>query len=216
MTYPPQPGQYPGSGGFPQPLGQYPPPQYPGGVGPESMQRPSGGAAITAGVLGLLGALFAIVFAIVDFSSTKDVAGSKAAWVLWMQAITYTIEVLTLGPGSVLLFLRKTAGRWLVVTGCLVHIVQGIVAVIWVLSLNQAVVPDNRRAFVAGVGVGGLLIVLTPAIVTTILVLLPVTGRWLAWAKQPPAQPPAYGPPPGYGPPSGYGPSSGYGPPPGA
>lgn len=218
MTYPPQPGQNPGSGGFPQPPGQYPSPmpQYPGGTDPELRQQPSGGTAIAAGVLGVLGALFGIVFALIDFNSAKDLAGTKVAWLVWMQAIAYTIEVVTLGPGSILLFVRKAAGRWLVLAGSLVQVVQGIVAVIAMLSLSQNLIPDKSRATVAGAGIGGLLVVLAPAIATVILLVVPATGRWLAWAKQRPGMPPAYGQPSGYGPPPGYGQSSGYGPPPGA
>jgi hypothetical protein len=229
MTYPPAPGQYPGSDGFPQQPGQYPGmPQYPGGVDAAVAQKPSGGTAIAAGVLGILGALFGVIFAILNFTSTKVLSGSRFEWLAWMQGVAYTIEVLTLGPGSILLFVRKTAGRWLVLTGSVVQLVQAIVALIALLSMGLHASADVSGAEAAGATTGGLLIMLTPAVATAILTLLPVTGRWLAWGRQesvqPYGQPPAYGPPsvpPGYGqppgfgqPPGGYGQAPGYGQPP--
>ncbi|HKS46942.1 MAG TPA: hypothetical protein VJT49_17895 [Amycolatopsis sp.] len=217
MTYPPPPGQYPGSGGLPQQPGQYPSasPVYPGGNDPELLAKPSGGTAIAAGVLGILGALFGAIFAIINFGSTKNLAGSEISWVVWMQAAAYVIEAVTLGPGSIMLFMRKSAGRWLVLAGSLVHIAQAFIALITVLSLGYA--PANvSSAEAAGASTGGLLVVLSPAIATVILTLLPLTGRWLAWGDKQSTQSPSYGSPQAYGQQPGYGQPQqpGYGQPP--
>jgi hypothetical protein len=225
MTYPPPPGQYPGSGGFPQQPGQYPPPpsmpQYPGGIDGPRQLEPHGGVAVAAGVLGILGALFGVIFALLNFDSIQVLQGSRLEWVIWLQAFAYTIEVITLGPGSILIFVRRTAGRWLVMTGCVVQLAQAITALVAVLAMGVQLSNQESGAVAVGSTTGGLLIVLTPAIATLILTALPVTGRWLSWKRRAP-ETPLYGPPPGapgYGPPPGYGqapgPGPGYGPPPG-
>ncbi|WP_246127607.1 hypothetical protein [Amycolatopsis rhizosphaerae] len=174
-------------------------PQYPGGV--DLQRKPSGGTAIAAGVLAAAGALFGILFAIRNFSTLDMLAHTKLAWVGWMQAIAYVIEVITLGPGAVLLFMRKTPGRWLVLTGSAVQIAQGIIALaaVWSSGIYSS---RLSNAEMMGATAGGLFVVLIPAIATVILAALPITGRWLAWGNQPPSvqQPPAYGQqPPGFG-----------------
>lgn len=205
MTYPPQPGQYPGSGAFPQSPGQYPAmppmPQYPGAGGQQAGLPPSGGTAITAGVLAVLGFLWATYCAIVAFSGMGGLADNSLAWVVWLSAIGYVLELLLLGPGSILLFIRKPAGRWMVVIGCLLHIVLVTVTIIGTLS-QAANALGNTGAVAAVGGIAGF-IVLVPAIATLVLALVPLTGRWIAWGSQPPA--PSYGQPPNYGPPPGYG-----------
>ncbi|MGH3437778.1 MAG: hypothetical protein ACRDRN_15080 [Sciscionella sp.] len=179
--YGPQPGQYPGSGGFPQ---APPPPAYPGYPGGADLanQRPSGGTAITAGVLAILGAVWAIILGIVDFS-VAPAAGQSIAWVVWLQAIVYVIEFFTLLPGAIMLFMRKSLGRWLIVVGCAAHIVQGIVAFIGVVLIANAF--NNQSSAFVGGGVVGILVVLLPAIATLILALVPLTGRWVAWGSRP-------------------------------
>lgn len=202
--YPAQPGQYQGQvpGGMPPQYGQYgqmpPMPQmspYPVGNDQSMMSPPSGGTAITAGVLAILGALWAIVTAIVNLSIAGQAGGSPIAWVVWMQGIAFAVEVLTLGPGSIMLLTRRSAGQWLVAIGCALHIVQGIVGVIAIVSIGHVgSVQLSGPAMVGGTFVGTVLVLL-PAIATLILVLLPQTGRWCAWRRRP-AAPIAYAPPP--------------------
>lgn len=190
MTYPQQPGQYPDQ----QPPGQYPTggyppappapyPNYPGGIDP--MARPSGGTAITAAVLAIIGAAWAIFICIGGFSTAPDAQG-PLSWMVWMQAVVYLVEVCTLLPGAILMLTRKPIGRWLVVLGCAIHIVQGIVAVIAVAGAVSDQIENSAQAF--GAGTVGLVVVLAPAIATLVLALVPLTGRWIAWGRQPAQQ----------------------------
>ena len=187
MTYPPQPGQYPPA-----------PPPYPGEQYPVA-QPPSGGTAITAGVLAILGALWGVAIGAINFGVLGDVA-DDLRWLVILQGTVYILEFVTLLPGAILLFLRKPVGRWLVVTGSALHILQGIVA-LTVIASDDRFTGDLDGPAAIGGGAGGLLVVLSPAIATLVLALLPLTGRWCAWQKQPPSPPPYQGPPPGYGPP---------------
>ncbi|WP_043841708.1 hypothetical protein [Amycolatopsis taiwanensis] len=195
MTYPPAPEQYPNSGGFSQPPGQYPGmPPSPGGVDPQP--KPSGGTALTAAAFAIAGTVFGIIFAIGNFDSAGyDELGGIAL----MQGIAYLIEVVTLGLGATLLFMRKALGRWLALTGSVVHVVQWIIAVLSVASALS----------IPGLGLGGpiaVLVMSAPAIATAVLLMVPLTGRWLAWGNQPqPGQQPAYGTPPMPGQQPGYG-----------
>lgn len=210
MTYPPQP---PGAGSSPQqPPGGFmpmPPPAYPsspGGVEPAA--KPSGGTAIAAGVLASLGGVWAIIFSIVDLRDASEFAtsGVPHVWALWLQPIAYIVEVVTLLPGAILLLVRKPVGRWLVVAGSLVHIVQVIVVVSAMLSTvtDQAKVPGQ---LVVSGGIIAVVVMLLPAIATLVLALVPLTGRWVNWgrrpsdpvAQYPPSQPP--GGQPGQAPP---------------
>ncbi|WP_222426551.1 hypothetical protein [Amycolatopsis rhizosphaerae] len=198
MTYPPPPGHYPGM------------PQYAGGVNQTIQPRPSAGTAIAAGALAAMGSALALTFVIDTFGLAVGLGGTRFTWLGWTQAFAYLIEVLTLGPGAVVLFLRKPLGRWLVLTGSLVQIAQGIIALIilWSSGLSSAAMMSGNA--------GGIFLVLAIAIATAILAALPITGRWLASRNQLPAvplpllyaqQPPAYGQqqpgfppqPPGYG-----------------
>lgn len=161
-------------------------PAYPQGYGSGMpLQAPSGGTAITAGVLGILGAVWAIIAALANVDAISSASGLSIAWVIDMQIVAFVIELLTLGPGSIMLLMRRMAGRWLVGFGAAVHILQGIIAVIAFLNLNAVAAQSgvSTGAFVGG-GVLGALIVLAPAIATLVLVLLPLTGRWCAWHTQ--------------------------------
>lgn len=162
-------------------------------------QTPSGGTAITAGVLGALGALAAIwmTFAYFIAASTftnlandPDMTGvPHIAWAFWTTGIVAVLEVFTLGIGSVLLFVRKSAGRWLVTVGCILHILVGIVVVIAFASIGSAAADlrdSDASAMTSGYSVM-MGVALIPAIATLILVLLKPTARWLAWGKQPQA-----------------------------
>lgn len=191
MTFQEQPGGYPQS----QPP-QYPsyPGNYPGGGIDQSTKPPSGGTAITAGVLAALGAVWGAYAGISNLAATSD-AADETAWIVWMQGIVFLVELVTLGPGAILMFLRKPVGRWLTAGGSALHIIQGVVALIGITSLVSDHI-SNSAAFL-GAGAVGLVIVLLPAIATLVLALVPLTGRWLAWGSaRSPQQPPQMQQPP--------------------
>lgn len=179
--YPQQPG-YPQQSGYPQQPGQYPAPPppmapFPGG-NDVHQQPPSKGTTIAAAVLAVLGAIWAL-FGTISSLAAVGATGPGSELVMLTQAIAYPIEILTLGIGAALLFMRRDLGRWLVVAGSVVHIIMSIIAVFGMLS---AIDPSSELGgAAAGFGVVGLLIVLAPAIATIILALLPPTGRWLSW-----------------------------------
>lgn len=161
-------------------------PAYPQGYGSGMpIQAPSGGTAITAGVLGILGAVWAIIAALANVDAISAASGLSIAWVIDMQIVAFVIELLTLGPGSIMLLMRRMGGRWLVAFGCAIHILQGIIAVIAFLNFTTGAVQSGVST---GVFVGGdvlyELIVLAPAVATLVLVLVPLTGRWCAWRIQ--------------------------------
>ena len=150
-------------------------------------------------MLGALGALAAIwmTFAYFIAASTftnlandPDMTGvPHIAWAFWTTGIVAVLEVFTLGIGSVLLFVRKSAGRWLVTVGCILHILVGIVVVIAFASIGSAAADlrdSDASAMTSGYSVM-MGVALIPAIATLILVLLKPTARWLAWGKQPQA-----------------------------
>lgn len=199
MTYPQNPEQYPGSapGGMPAQYGPGPsmPPApmspYPGGIDPVT-SKPSGGTAITAAILALLGAVWAIIAGLEDFNDFNALDGTQFAWVVKMQAIVFALELITLAPGAILLFMRRPAGRWLIAVGSAAHIIQGIVAVVGIEG-SGAIGSTQLSGEAVGSSVVGLLVVLIPAIATLVLVLVPLTGRWCAWRTGRPAQHDTYG-----------------------
>lgn len=181
MAYPPQQGQnpYPGM------------PQYPAGGYPASVQAPSGGTAITAGVLAILGAVWAIIAAILNVSATSALAGSSLLGWVWVQVIVFVIELFTLGPGAILLLTRRPQGRVLIAIGCVLHILQGIVGAVIILGDTGTTLSGGANSAMIGGGVIGVFIALAPAIATLILVSVPLTGRWVGWrtAQLPNANP---------------------------
>lgn len=182
MSYPQQPGEYPAD----QP-GQYPaapPPPFPGGN--EMTSQPSKGTTIAAAILAVLGAIWAVIIAISSFMLVSGATDATAPvpWVVWMQAIAYVVEVLALGGGAAALFMRKSIGRWLVTAGSVIHIIQGIIALIGFANANN--LSDSEQVMTIGNRTFGLIIALLPAIATIILALLPPTARWLNWT--PPQQ----------------------------
>lgn len=160
-------------------------PAYPQGYGSGMpVQSPSGGTAITAGVLGILGAVFAIIAALLYIGALSSLSGSSIAWMIDMAIIVFVVEVLTLGTGSIMLLMRRTAGRWMVAFGSAIHIALLIVIVALGLSSSQVAETGLSKGEIIGGGVGETLIVLAPAIATLVLVLVPLTGRWCAWRTQ--------------------------------
>lgn len=181
MSYPQQPGEYPAG----QP-GQYPgqappPPQPPFPGGNEMTNPPSKGTTIAAAILAILGALFGVFGAISSFAGTAGAVDTAHIpdSVMWLQAIAFVLEVFTLGGGATALFMRKNIGRWLVVAGSAIHIIQSVVGTI--MLANSVSDKMETPAVAIGGGVAGMIIALLPAIATLILALLPPTGRWLNW-----------------------------------
>ncbi|SFP38101.1 hypothetical protein SAMN05421810_102415 [Amycolatopsis arida] len=232
MSYP----QYPAPSGFPPAPGQIDP-----------ARPPSGGTAITAGVLAVLGGLFAIYSAISSFtivSVMKSLLAEEAitpeqrrsletAVPDWAQTygvvsgVAQLVVVALLITGGVLLFVKKSPGRWLVVAGCAAVIVLNIASVVVGSTLAADVTSalpgtssqDAELASDIAIGFTVIFAIITsvPAIATLILAAVPATGRWCAYGRQAaggptqPAQPPGYpqsGPfpqPTGYGQPGAYG-----------
>jgi hypothetical protein len=221
MSYPDSPGQYSApeanSGGFPQPP---PPPRpgqhypqfsaYPGAFGPAAVRGPAGRAAIASAVLAIEGAVFALVLMFFDFDLMKLLRLTDYAWVSWLLLAVCLIELCTLLPGGILVLARRTAGRWLIVVGCLVHLVLGILSLVSASSVHGRASGLELRTS-SGLTTIDLLAALLPAILTMIFVLLPVTTAWLTWRDPSPiyGQPPFHG-----GPQVPYG-QAPYGPPPG-
>lgn len=208
MTYP----QYPQSGGMPSHPG------YADGEPPAS-----GGTAITAGVLAILGGLYAIWQAFVSFGFGAAIQSEAVRadltpeervafddvvpdWVgaagIGMGGLQLLLVVLLL-VGAIMLFLKKPAGRWMVVAGCGLAIAGAVVAYVMVdvlmsdmidraneISGSQVDTAGATTVMNAVVGIGAL-IVSIPAVVTLVLALLPSTARWCAQGTRKAA--PAYG-----------------------
>src|SRR5699024_3687796 len=198
VSYPLQPGQ--------NPYGQAPMAPFPGSNEMAS-RPPSKGTTIATAILAVLGALWAIIQTIGSFtqvSSNSAELPELLNWLPWMQAIAFTVEVLTLGAGAVLLFMRKSLGRWLVTAGAAVHIIQGIVSVIAIVNspaFTESGLTESEQSVAVGAGIVGLIIGLLPALATLILALLPPTGRWLNWTAPQQGGFPQQG---GYPPQGGY------------
>ncbi|MEU7139427.1 hypothetical protein ABZ942_08280 [Nocardia sp. NPDC046473] len=168
-------------------------PQYPGGYNPypaysPGMSAPSGATAITAGVLACVGAVgelfsggISVVFGIIgtqlgEYDKTGLFSkGWFQTWAIVTGAIGLLAAVL-LGVGAVAMFTRKSFGRMLVVVGCVVVVIAGIVGSVLFHSLDTS---TNSLNSMSG-RVGGLFSLIFP-IATAILALLPQTSRWLAY-----------------------------------
>ncbi|MGW4098542.1 hypothetical protein [Mycobacterium sp. NPDC004974] len=138
--YPPQPG-YPQQPGFPPMLGQpqqpgFPQqPGYPGGQPPYALAsgEPSGATGMIAATLAGLGGVLGVgagavaVFGLVAIGSLRHASGGTYALMV-VSMLLSIIFGLTLLVGAVLLFQRKMIGRWLVVGGCAVAILGGLVS----------------------------------------------------------------------------------------
>ena len=187
----PYPGAvYPG-GVYPGPV--YPGPVYPGGAYPVTevvVRPPSGGAAITAGVLAVLGAIAAILLAVYGIGEMASIGSDSDAadgiWMLWLLSLAAVLEVITLGWGSVLLFMRHPGGRRLVAAGCLAHILMVSIVASGIIAMasDDPADPSLTDEIIGLVTVG--ILMLIPAIVTLIVVLTPATGQWLRWSPQQP------------------------------
>lgn len=216
MNYPSYPGgngpqqgggypAYPGSGGMPYPQMR---PTEGGGEPP-----PSGGTAITAGVLAILGGLFLalaawVSFALIDFvtrawreggipaEDVQELENLLPEWLTTYTTITgigYIAASLLLLVGALLLLMRNAVGRWMVIAGCAICIVVAIAGFIAGPALVDDMISAARQKFgnqvpepeLGASAFGGtVFIVIIPALVTLILAAIPPTGRWIAAGKR--------------------------------
>lgn len=208
---PPGGQSYP-SGGIPYP--QMPPTQ--GGGEPPA----SGGTAITAGVLAVLGGLFIafaswVTFDLIDFVTrawsergipSDGVSQLESLLPDWLSTYTtlagigYAVAALLLLVGSCLMLMRSMAGRWMVVAGCVVVIVvavsgmiAGPAAVTEMVDAAQAKFGSRIGEPSLGVSAAGptVFVIIMPALATLILALVPLTGRWIDAGRHKPLPPQA-------------------------
>lgn len=181
--YPAQPGGYP------------PMPQHPAQL--DAGPPPSGGTAITAAVLSILGTLAGVWQAILGFVIVAQ--GQLGLGLTLGIGGTFTCGLL--GAGAATVFVRKPIARWLITAGCAVAVVMIAVLMVVLGVLGQSSIEADPRvdedvdgAYLAGyLAVLGLLTAI-PAIATGVLALLPLTRRYLEWNRQLQGPPP-YGPP---------------------
>ncbi|MCV7066666.1 hypothetical protein H7H51_14835 [Mycolicibacterium farcinogenes] len=177
---------FPQQPGWPQHQGWPQQPGYPGGY-PLKPPGPSGATAIFAGILAIPGGLVGIalggvaIFAI--FISSQE---EREAWMYLTPLIGFGYG-LSLVIGAVSLFRRKSIGRRLVVGGCAVLIVIGIVFVGGAITESHADFDSVGIPMIVG---------LVFPILTLVLAMLPSTARWIR-AKQNVVVPPYYPPYPG-------------------
>lgn len=152
----PQPGFPPP--GYPQP--GYPGPGYPGGF----VQRPSGGTAITAGVLAVIIGMLCVIGTFALLVVAVD-GGDGEAYLYGVVAVIGAIALLWL-MGGILLFRRKTAGR-----------------VILIVMSALGVLGNLGTMGVSGGARGGLGMLIAATIL--VLAAVPATGRWIAAGRVP-------------------------------
>ncbi|MCF6425532.1 MULTISPECIES: hypothetical protein [Amycolatopsis] len=141
-------------------------------------RQPRGGTAITAGVLGCLGALWAIAAAVTNLAAIDETA-TGVQWVLGMRGMGYLVEFVLLLTGAVLLFSRKAAGRWLLVGGSALHVVQTLVAGVGYELADLVYVDKAGPSYVHG-DFAIVFLQILPAVVTLVMALVPATARWCA------------------------------------
>ncbi|MFL0289825.1 hypothetical protein ACJH6J_02115 [Mycobacterium sp. SMC-18] len=173
--YPPQPVY---QQGYPQPVG------YPGGYPPMPPAPPSGGTAIGAAVLSILGALANGGMALAGFSSIARIRSESAASFpggTYALAIVFVasglVAALLLIVGATMLFMRKMPSRWLITAGCALVIGGTVIS----YGLHNAI-----SEYEGGPRLGflGLLF----PILTMVLALRPSTVAWIQ-AKHTPVAP---------------------------
>jgi hypothetical protein len=143
---------------------------------PAAEPKPSGGTAITAGVLAVLGGLVALT----------GVVGGLIKWAsldspFIPALIGLVISALLIGlllPGGILLLLRKPAGRMLTIDGSALAIV--LYAAFFLMTLLGA----GQPAIAGFATVGGLaaLLFMVPAIATLVLAIAKPTASWVGTA----------------------------------
>ncbi|HEX7659108.1 MAG TPA: hypothetical protein VF444_06460 [Pseudonocardiaceae bacterium] len=152
-------------------------------------REPSGGTAIAAASLAAAGAATALTETVGVIVWPFVVSGLHGVpvpveWSVALQGVAGSLELILLGVGSTLLFLRRPMGRRMAKAGCVVHLVQGVIVIgLLMPALGPALgVPSSVET--AG-DIIAVIAVLVPAIITFVLLLLPATDRWLARDEQP-------------------------------
>lgn len=211
MTFPSGPsGGFPEQPGFSQQpsFGVQPPifshqpgygqPGDPGSPQPTPPRGPSGATAIIAGILALLGGLFGILFG--ALSVTVMVSDHKFDAIGVVFSLFGIAFGLVLFSGAILLWRRKVIGRWLIVGGCAVAILLGLLAFAE-LFIGISGAPTRDAGAYVMLAVLGFIF----PIATLVLVLLQSTTKWIL-ATQRPQDPASQGSSPfqGYPPHQGY------------
>lgn len=200
-------------------------PEYPqGGMPPMPVYRQpaSGGTAITAGVLALLGALFMALIAFVSFAlielireawdqggfDQREVGELERYLPGWLDTFAtatgaaYALASLLLGIGAILLFTRTSVGRWMVVAGCVIAIALSVIGFfagsvlagdITEAARDRGAQATSEVSLDAATYGSVTAFVIVPALVTLILAAVPATGRWIADRQRPPQAPGGYG-----------------------
>ncbi|MGH3491733.1 MAG: hypothetical protein ACRDRL_29635 [Sciscionella sp.] len=170
MTYPPPPG--------------YPPmPSHPGQLDAEA--KPTGGTAIAAAVLAVLGALAGLVLLFFGIAGLVALAQpdtpANATPPVIIGFVLALFMVVLLGVGSILLFLRKRAGQLMVAAGSALTLLGIVVLAIIELGITSRYSTADAAAAVLGVGIVYLIMFGLPALATLILVLVPPTTHYVRW-----------------------------------
>lgn len=168
MSYPPQPGGY-------QPM-----PQHTGQIDPEI--RPSGGTAITAGVLGIIGGLVGLI-QLIRILSVLGQVPSAATGFLVIALVIFLVWTATLIAGPIMLFMRKPLGPLLTAIGSGLAVACFILLAI-LLGAGAGFISEATgvtASGAAGIVVGIILVAAAPAIATFVLSIVPATRRYVNW-----------------------------------
>ena len=97
-------------------------------------REPSGGTAIAAASLAAAGAATALTETVGVIVWPFVVSGLHGVpvpveWSVALQGVAGSLELILLGVGSTLLFLRRPMGRRMAKAGCVVHLVQGVIVI---------------------------------------------------------------------------------------
>ncbi|MFT3898926.1 MAG: hypothetical protein QM728_01595 [Gordonia sp. (in: high G+C Gram-positive bacteria)] len=225
MTWQQEPGQYPGQqpptygnpGYVPAPPGMAPPPGVPvppaGQPGqpygvpqysadPYGMQyggfpqpEPSGGTAITAGILSILGGVaefagsIVVIIALIVLSNldaSNKVVDALPDWYTAGMVVMAVVEVITgtiLLIGGIALLTRRLWGRIAIVVGCAIALTTSIIGLFIDFAVAEAITSDISAGTDVDLGSGigstaGSIIQMIFPIVTIVLALLPATKAW--------------------------------------
>lgn len=184
---------------------------------PMSRQPASGGTAISAGVLAILGAVFMALIAFVSFTiidlirqvwdqggfDQREIGELERYLPGWLDTYAtatgaaYALASALLGIGAILLFMRTSVGRWMVVAGCVTAIAMSVIGFfagsvlagdITEAARSQGGQATSEVSLDAATYGSVTAFVIVPALVTLILAAVPATGRWIADRRQPPPQ----------------------------
>ena len=184
QAYPQQPPGYPAQPGY-QPYGGYP---YPGAA----PAKPSSATGITAVVLAGLGALsnlgagalallglvgLSALSADSAYANASSAASGAFAVLIFVVLLGIAAGILLAG-GTVTLLQRKMIGRWLVVGGCALTLIQSLI------SFSLAAAVAGPYGSFGGGNFFSILGLVFP-IATLVLVLLPSTTAWIRSRSEP-------------------------------